>query len=90
MFPVLEFTIGLWIHEKALLKEVQGLKGDLCGIALHGAQTKKQAKKLEQWKWKKKKEVLFIVHEGSFFNEEFLCLVLLSFGNWNLVEPIWN
>lgn len=50
MFPVQEFTIGLWIQEKALLKEGQRVKGDLFGTALHSVQKEKQAKKMEKWK----------------------------------------
>ncbi|PKU44252.1 hypothetical protein llap_5445 [Limosa lapponica baueri] len=50
LYSVLEFTIGLWIQEKSLLKERQGEKGGFFGIALQSVERGKQAKMMEKWK----------------------------------------
>lgn len=48
MFPVQEFTIGLWIHKKAVFKERQEVKGDFFGTTLHSVQMEKESKKMKK------------------------------------------
>lgn len=50
MCPVQVFTVGLWIQEKALLKEGQEVKGGLFGTAHQRVQKEEEAMKIEKWK----------------------------------------
>lgn len=54
MCPVKDFRVGLWIQEKALLKEGQEVKGDFFGTEHQCVQKEKQALETEKWKRREK------------------------------------